>query len=590
MSGITFLLCLLASAAFLNRHKVWFPYTVTSRLGSIRQESNHAYIAPTHHAELSGQDGPSSGQVLENGVPLVGPTDSLHDDIRKLGRGRFSFWGNDVYFSSSDNSSPLENGRSYEIRHPFFVGRESAFALYLAAFFFTVVTTWLGGFDKKTKAFCRSMLSSYVGWFVYSFFSLAGIFCVLLGGAFLSRHGFPRMQWMGDMISGIRPSLAYGKSYVGRAMYVTGFLLGLVTLGLAFLRLNAVEIPEHLEELASFGAVALRRCIGILAVLVLAFVGWGILFRTRPPPLPPHELESIIVDEQLYRARNISQTDVIVVGDSSGLMGVDAPLLGKQLGGMSVENLSTLGWVGPKGYTHLIDMYFRRGLHAKAIVLLMHGMSLNRPEKEWDKWQQMALAESIHESLPTNPYTGLRSELSAVVFGYLFAPPMPGAWGQVYGTSFELSAAIRRNRGSIYQPLVEMPQETGRWEMSARDTGPEGSPPSMSAFDFQLSPSAEAGLREFAQFASGLPANHVFFGITPTYLSYKTPRTIVEEREAANEVANIMTKHLGTRFELLNIVPFRFEEYFASNTHLNRLGREHFTQELAVLLEPTLGL
>lgn len=52
--------------------------------------------------------------IAENGLPL-GPAESLHDDIRRLGRGRFSIWRDCVYFSSSDGSDCNGNSRSYII-------------------------------------------------------------------------------------------------------------------------------------------------------------------------------------------------------------------------------------------------------------------------------------------------------------------------------------------------------------------------------------------------------------------------------------------------------------------------------------------
>jgi SAM-dependent methyltransferase len=50
--------------------------------------------------------------LFEDGCEL-GPAYVWHEEIRKLGAGRYSHWGRKLYFSTSDNSSPLENGRSY---------------------------------------------------------------------------------------------------------------------------------------------------------------------------------------------------------------------------------------------------------------------------------------------------------------------------------------------------------------------------------------------------------------------------------------------------------------------------------------------
>jgi len=54
-------------------------------------------------------------RIYENGQEL-GPAHSVHADIRAQGDGRFSHWGNALYFSASDNSNPLTNGRSYTYR------------------------------------------------------------------------------------------------------------------------------------------------------------------------------------------------------------------------------------------------------------------------------------------------------------------------------------------------------------------------------------------------------------------------------------------------------------------------------------------
>jgi SAM-dependent methyltransferase len=87
-------------------------------LAEIRPERGFAYIAGTCRPELSSHRVPSPAHVLEDGVPLSGPGNDLHDNIRNLGEGRFSFWHDAVYFSASDNTDPRTNGRRYEIAFP----------------------------------------------------------------------------------------------------------------------------------------------------------------------------------------------------------------------------------------------------------------------------------------------------------------------------------------------------------------------------------------------------------------------------------------------------------------------------------------
>lgn len=64
------------------------------------------------NGDASGASTQSNLKLYENGVEL-GPAHAVHDDIRKLGKGRFSHWGTSLIFSASDNTDPRTNGRTY---------------------------------------------------------------------------------------------------------------------------------------------------------------------------------------------------------------------------------------------------------------------------------------------------------------------------------------------------------------------------------------------------------------------------------------------------------------------------------------------
>ncbi len=84
-------------------------------LSELRQESGHAFILTINAGvpgDSLGNGRTSTLQLFENGQAL-GPAHSLHRDIRNIGQGRFSHWGNQLYFSSSDNSNPANNRRVY---------------------------------------------------------------------------------------------------------------------------------------------------------------------------------------------------------------------------------------------------------------------------------------------------------------------------------------------------------------------------------------------------------------------------------------------------------------------------------------------
>ena len=80
-----------------------------------KQESGYCHLARFQESfQAAVGDDPAGVELREDGVPLP-IRDAVHDDIRQLGAGRYSIWHGWVYFSSSDNSDPLTNGRCYEL-------------------------------------------------------------------------------------------------------------------------------------------------------------------------------------------------------------------------------------------------------------------------------------------------------------------------------------------------------------------------------------------------------------------------------------------------------------------------------------------
>lgn len=84
-------------------------------LAMIRKERGHCFIADLPEWLLCDRDHASWLLLFEDGVEL-GPAHAPQELVRTMGRGRFSHWGSSLYFSTSDNSDPRSNSRSYTVR------------------------------------------------------------------------------------------------------------------------------------------------------------------------------------------------------------------------------------------------------------------------------------------------------------------------------------------------------------------------------------------------------------------------------------------------------------------------------------------
>jgi hypothetical protein len=75
-------------------------------------DKSRFYSLPT---DSVGSPTSSNLQMFEDGRAL-GPSHSLHAEIREKGLGRYSHWDGSIIFSSSDGTDPRINGRTYSIK------------------------------------------------------------------------------------------------------------------------------------------------------------------------------------------------------------------------------------------------------------------------------------------------------------------------------------------------------------------------------------------------------------------------------------------------------------------------------------------
>ncbi len=89
------------------------PYA--AKISAIHPEQGFCWVAEVPEYLISDDGGISQLAMFEDNQPL-GPAHMAHEEIRTLGSGRYSHWRRNLYFSTSDNSNPTVNGRSYMVR------------------------------------------------------------------------------------------------------------------------------------------------------------------------------------------------------------------------------------------------------------------------------------------------------------------------------------------------------------------------------------------------------------------------------------------------------------------------------------------
>lgn len=91
----------------------WRQVPITSAV----PDEGFAVSAPTDRPEWTSENGPSPALMLEDRRQLAPPNAPL-GDVRSIGRGRFRFSADRVYWSATDNTDPRTNGRHYSIVYP----------------------------------------------------------------------------------------------------------------------------------------------------------------------------------------------------------------------------------------------------------------------------------------------------------------------------------------------------------------------------------------------------------------------------------------------------------------------------------------
>ncbi|MGE4182259.1 MAG: hypothetical protein AB7J34_20730 [Limisphaerales bacterium] len=356
-------------------------------------------------------------------------------------------------------------------------------------------------------------------------------------------------------------------------------------------------VPSHSVEFQP--RELLRRLAApAFGVLILAaFVHAASLGGLLPAPAPSN-LDQAVLDAKADLASRSAPASLILLGDSSCMMDVDAPALA-QLVRQPVVNLGTLSYLDLAAHGLLLNQAV---LHAsdppREVVLLLHPASLLRGSSEpaLEHYLRRRLDRHSHfhphshsantrsrippaqvqapqstASLRSSP--ALPSFLSSVTERWLgggivreqFVQPvfpslLRGEFAAAYGTTWRIHRLLMQQSGTLADPTRFDPgSQAGRYE-------------------FHLNPRLEKASRELR---SRIPAGCRFsVGLTPL------PESLALERHADRITATLeqLAGWLQPDRVLAGLPSVLPDAFFATATHLNADGSAEFTRLLGTEL------
>jgi hypothetical protein len=325
--------------------------------------------------------------------------------------------------------------------------------------------------------------------------------------------------------------------------------------------------------------INLARAVGLLArvivpIAVLSISGLVVLHLlylhnpARTDGMRNLNVDHFVVLEQMKRAAALPAAEVAFLGDSSCLMGIDAPLIERALDLHPVESFCSIGYVGPVGYARMLAGMIERNAAPKTLVLVFHPATFRR-EPSWDFWTGFVSNGGKVEA-PALHFP--RSSLDFLQFewlGRLIYNPLPGAYALYYGSERAFRSTIRARQGSAVDPNAGLNISS----LAALHAVP--SPPSGEPANFSWNEAYVDSLRVLGEAIVKLPhQTRVYLVISPVPDNLVPEGNLLERTERANQIAAA----LGIDADrILNTPETMFAAFFSSYTHLNRWGQKVFT-------------
>lgn len=321
-------------------------------------------------------------------------------------------------------------------------------------------------------------------------------------------------------------------------------------------------MTSHHYDFAPRDVLKLLGSILAPTLLFAVLMHTGAWLNVWPRPRPAHTMEQTIIVHQTEAASNARDIDLVLLGDSSCLMDVNAAQLESFLPAARVLNLGTLSYLDLRASADLLSRAAAASDRLRFVVVLLHPQTLRgvEPVRQYSELfrafaagRDFCDASSIHGRLEC--WLGL-SGFRGRFLDRALPAPLPGRYGQFYGFTADLERFMAEHQGSAVDPHRYTP-------MSGQGSA-----------DYRLAASLEPASRAFR---ARMPARaKLFVGITPIPAGH----ALRQHNARYHGLLAEWSRWLQADAALSGLPPTLPDDQFASVTHLNASGAAEFTRRL----------
>lgn len=300
----------------------------------------------------------------------------------------------------------------------------------------------------------------------------------------------------------------------------------------------------------------------LVGVLLIGFATrLVVLIPFAPVPRPTLDVDRTVIVHQIDESNRQSQADILLLGDSSCLMNVDAALL-SELSGKNVTNLGTLSFLDIERFSKLLRNYISNQNEApKKIIFLTHPdfvrkSSSSKPHIESFESYIDQEDHSYGFHAKWDPRHLLGTHIIEGRFISRLPIPLSGSFAHYYGFTTELRTFMEQHNGSATDPrILQIDDLSG-------------------SSDYRV---ARFHSRQASLLTSAIPASSMLYiGLTPVPKSFPKGDFKLNYKRLLQEWTGVFTNSIS----LNQLPPILDDSQFATKTHLTGSAAQEYTRIL----------